>query len=306
MNKEEVRDKINSISSNSEYLRVSYNHPLELYLGKSEQGFPTLRYNAQFSPIKMASNNLLKIKQIKMDENKSSLMFCFCSDKDVSLFYEFCADIISRTENYKGENGYAEIVNRYNKWRKMFTSNSHLLTEIEILGLIGELLFLKDFAIPKYGNTVALNGWSGPDPTHKDFSYGEDWYEIKAISSIKNVVHISSVEQLDSDKDGYLVIYKFEKMSSSFNGINLNKVVKEIINNFDLDYDVDIFNKKLENVGYSYEETYNSYVYNPVSMDVYLVRSDFPRLKSTELPVGIGDVSYELIISLIEKYKGAL
>lgn len=306
MNKSQIREKINSVTSNSSYLRVSDNHPLELYLGRNEKGFPTLRYNGNFIPAKISGNNLLNVKQIKFAGDKNSLLFCFNSDKDVSLFYEFCSDIISQTEDYKGNNGYAEIVNRYNKWRKMFTRNTQLLSEKEIIGLIGELMFLKEYAIPKYGNTVALNGWSGPEPTHKDFSYGDDWYEIKTISTAKNVAYISSIEQLDSDNDGHLIIYKVEKMSPSFSGINLNDLVKSIMNVFELDTDIDIFNKKLENVGYSYDEAYSSYVYNYVSMDAYSVNSNFPRLKAKELPIGVGNVSYELIISLIDKYRGSI
>lgn len=305
MNNNEVKEKLSLIINNSEYVRVSESHPLELYLGKNEKGTPTLRYNGVFHPVKVLGNSLLEIKQVRTADY-NSLLFCFNSPENLSLFYNFCSDIITQTEDYKGENGYVEIVNRYNQWKKMFYGSSKLLNENEILGLIGELLFLKDYAVKKYGTTIALNGWSGPEPTHKDFSYGDDWFEIKTINSFKNSVFISSIEQLDSENAGWLVIYRMEKMSPSFNGISLNSLVREIMQTFILDADKDIFIEKLKQVGYAYNEVYDNYVYNYISMEPYIVKDEFPRIKAEMLSAGIGKVQYEILLSLIEKYKDTL
>lgn len=239
MNKDEVRKKFEAIQNVSEYVRVSESHPLELYIGKNEKGNPTLRFNGKFQPIKLVGNGLLEIKQVKT-KNYNSLLFCFNSSDNLSLFYNFCEDIINQTQNYTGTDGYVEIVNRYNQWKKMFYGSSKLLTENEILGLIGELLFLKDFAIREYGTTIGLNGWSGPEPTHKDFSFDNFWYEIKTINSFKNSVTISSIEQLDSENEGRLIVYSLEKMSPSFRGITLNALVQKVFSLLTLDTDKDI------------------------------------------------------------------
>lgn len=302
MNKEDVRKKFESVISNSQYVRVSDTHPLELYIGKNEQGYPTLRYNGYFKPVKIVGNSMLEIKQVKTS-TYYSLLFCFNSFENQSLFYNFCADIIAQTELYDGKDGYAEIVNRYTQWKKMFYSSSKTLNENEILGLIGELLFLRDFAIPKYGITKGLIGWSGPEPTHKDFSFDNLWYEIKTINSNKNSINISSIEQLDSDRDGNLIVYSLEKMSPSFQGIKLNALVNELLSIMTLDADRDLFLTKLKQVGYAYSEVYDNYVFNYICKDRYVVSGDFPRIKSENLPVGIGKVQYEIFISQIVKYK---
>jgi len=302
MNKEEVREQLSLVIKNSEYVRVTDSHPLELYLGKNEKGNPTLRFNGMFQPVKVVGNSLLEIKQVKTTDYYS-LLFCFNSTDNLSLFYNFCEDIISQTENYSGTNGYIEIVNRYNQWKKMFYGSSKLLNENEIIGLIGELMFLKNYAIGKYRTTTGLNGWSGPEPTHKDFSYGDDWFEIKTINSFKNSVFISSIEQLDSENDGRLVVYRMEKMSPCFNGISLNNLVSEIMQSLALDTDKDIFVEKLKQVGYAYNEVYDNYIYNYISVDAYLVNSEFPRLKASRLPAGIGKVQYEVLLKMIEKFK---
>ncbi len=302
MNRNEIENKINLITQNSQYIRVSDSHPLELYIGKNEKGYPTLRYNGDFQPVKIVGNSILEIKQVKT-ANYISILFSYTSKENFSLFYNFCEDIINQTSDYLGNDGYIEIVNRYNQWKKMFYGNSKILSENEVIGLIGELLFLKDYCFPIYGISIGLNGWSGPEPTHKDFSYKNEWYEIKSINSFKNTVSISSIEQLDSLIEGKLIVYSFEKMSPSFNGISLNALVGMVSNMIQYETDKDIFFEKLKQVGYSYNEVYDNYVYNMVNVDKYVVNAEFPKIKAEDLPNGIEKVQYEILLSLIEKFK---
>ena len=167
---DEIKEKLESVEQSSQYVRVSAEHPLELYLGKNEKGNLTLRFNGNFVPTKVLGTNLIDVKQVKTI-NYNSILFSFLSNENVTLFYHFCEDMITETENYQADDGYKEIINRYNQWKKMFSGNNKILTENEVLGLLGELLFLKNIAIPTYGATDGLNSWSGHEPTHKDFSY---------------------------------------------------------------------------------------------------------------------------------------
>ena len=130
-------------------------------------------------------------------------------DKEVSgLFYKFCEDLIEQTKSINDISlGYITIVNRYFQWKKMFVSSKkHLLDETNIKGLIGEILFLKGNLADRIGLSCALKSWTGQELTHKDFSYGDNWFESKAISKNANSIKISSLEQLDSDKEGELVV----------------------------------------------------------------------------------------------------
>lgn len=297
----DIEKIFSKIKNNSEYIRVSDDHPLELYIGLNEKGMKTLRFNGIFSVVKLVGNNILEIKQIKTTKY-NSLLFSFNGNDGITIFYKFCEDLINQTANYKGEFPYSEIVNRYNQWRKMFYASKNILSEQEIQGLIGELLFLRDFGIKKYGSTCALNSWSGPEPTHKDFSYENDWYEIKSISNTKNVVGISSIEQLDSNTDGHLYIYYLEKMSPEFNGINLNLLVDEIYNGLRISTDKDIFADKLQQVGYVYNGIYDNFVYNLTKVEKYKVSKEFPRIKREDLPLGIAGVRYDVEISIIKKF----
>lgn len=302
MNFQQIEEKFASIQENSTYLRVSEEHPLELYIGLNDQGQKTLRFNGTFAPVKIVGNTLLIIKQVRTAAGHS-ILFSFNSRENSTLFYKLCEDIINQTRDCSPDNGYVEIINRYNLWKKMFYGRKDIMSEDEIQGLIAELLFLKDRIIPLYGTTTGLNSWSGPEPTHKDFSHGNEWFEVKSIANNKPTVGISSIEQLESNVDGKLVIFHMEKMSPEFNGYSLNPLVEQIRDSLVLETDRDLFMDKLAQAKYAYSEVYDNYVYNIVKVESFCVTGQFPRLMYDNMPRGIVKVRYEIELSMIEKFK---
>jgi hypothetical protein len=79
--------------------------------------------------------------------------------------------------------------------------------------------------------------------------------------------------------------------------------IVEISNQLEYETDRDIFFNKLKQVGYSYNEVYDNYVYNFVKHSTYIVNNEFPRIKADDLPKGIAKVQYEVLLSLIEKNR---
>lgn len=90
-------------------------------------------------------------------------------------------------------------------------SKNTLLTEPEILGLIGEILFLRGELAAHIGLSGALKSWSGQELTHKDFPCEDSWFEVKTIYLGTQTVKIPSLEKLTSDIDGELIVYTLEK-----------------------------------------------------------------------------------------------
>ena len=75
MDIQQIEEKFAAIQGNSTYLRVSEDHPLELYLGLNDQGQKTLRFNGVFAPVKIVGNALLIIKQVRTSLGHSILFF---------------------------------------------------------------------------------------------------------------------------------------------------------------------------------------------------------------------------------------
>ena len=202
------------------------------------------------------------------------------------------------------ETAYHTLRSRYYSWRQLFRPDKARLTEAEIMGLIGELLFLRDYMIIERGIDGALESWMGPEKTHKDFSDQQDWFEVKTISFGKETVRISSIEQLDSDIDGKLVVYELEKMSPSFEGIRLNQLVNSIIALLVNVHQRETFMAKLQLFGFDFSNENDNFVFALRNQYLYKVdNKHFPRLSKALLPGAITQAQYDLLLSEIEPFK---
>ena len=282
------------------YQRVGDNRLISLYIGKDCNGRYSFEYRGSYKPIRINSSDVIIVTQTK---SKDDYCLSFSLDKPELLEYfcTFCQDLIDSCAPVTDDTtAYKMLYSRFMSWKKLFKPNNGNMTEMEIMGLLGELMFLRDYMIPKYDVQEALDSWMGPEKTHKDFSTDDIWFEIKTINSGKESVKISSIEQLDSSVSGYLVVFALEKMSPSYDGLTLNTIVDGILSKMTSHIQKDLFISKLELYGYDFSPDYNNYVYSLTMETIYLVDESFPRLKRDQVPISITKVQYELALSEIE------
>jgi len=250
----------------------------------------------------MVGTKSITIKQFLVDDKKC-IQFSLADPESAELFYKFVDDLIDSSRigaNQLG--GYHFVTYRFARWKKMFITKTDVLPEESIMGLIGELYFLLSYMIPTYGQHKAVESWSAPDPSIKDFSVDNTWFEIKTVGAKSAVVKINSLQQLDSTNVGNLVVFRLEKMSPSFYGEKLNDIVLKISKTIESPEDDDLFHTKLLLAGYTYNEKYDEYVYNIKEMTVYCVDEKFPVLRSDTLKSAVQNVQYDLLIDQLEKY----
>ncbi|MCR5837690.1 MAG: PD-(D/E)XK motif protein [Lachnospiraceae bacterium] len=298
-----IAKRFDEFTQPNKFSRVDSEHILELYIGLDEKGRKAIELRDKFSYKKVLSSGAIEVNQYKKAEY-NTIRFSLTNNDISGLFYKFCDDLIDQTSMLKEKtDGYQTIVNRYYQWKKLFTSGKNtLLTEPEIMGLIGEILFLKNYLSQKVGLSEALSSWSGQELTHKDFSLQERWYEVKTISAGKADVKISSLEQLDAENDGELVVFSLEKMSEAYDGIRLNDLVLNTANLFTIQSEKELFLSKVAIQGYMYNNHYDSYVYEVNAMNRYLVSDGFPVLTRDKVPNEIIKASYSIDLALIKKY----
>ena len=285
------------------FTRIGDNRNINLYIGKDENAHFSLDFRGQFNPAKIVGSKVIEVSQFTIEETLF-LRFSLLNPYLLECFSLFCYDILKSTLGIiDEETAYKQIQTRYLSWKRLFKPNSGLLNESEIMGLIGELLYMHDYMIPMHGVDVALESWTGPEKTHKDYSLNDTWYEIKTISSGKESVRISSLEQLDSDIIGYLIVYSLERMSPSFNGIRLNELVAQVMDMIPVAIQRDLLLAKLELYGYDFSPEYDNYVFAVSDCVTYKVHDDFPRLVRKNIPASVSRILYEIILSEIEDYK---
>lgn len=290
-----IKERFEEFSIAGNISRVSENHILDLYIGLDSKKRKCIVLHSDFKEQRVKSTSAITVTQFKSN-NYKAIQFSLTNEEMSGLFYKFCEDIIEQTSILKNKsNGYTSIVRRYSMWRKMFVKNDKkLLSESEIMGLIGEILFMSDGLAKRFGLEKALESWSGQELTHKDFSFGDSWAEVKTISSGSLTIKISSLEQLESDKDGELVVTILEKMSPEYNGITLNKLVLETTQKFINDDTKDLFMSKVSMQGFEFNDYYDGFVYELRGTHRYSVTSNFPKLTKKTVPPAILKATYEI------------
>ena len=299
----DIRSQFSAFSRPEYFSRIDDEHILDLHIGLDEKGRKSIELRSMFKPVKVTGTSAIDVTQYTKPEY-NTIRFSLKDDDMSGLFYKFCEDIIEQTKDLKNEkDGYKAITTRFFQWKKMFVlSKNTFLTEPEIMGMIGEILFLRGPLADEIGLSEALKSWSGQELTHKDFSCSDKWYEVKTISRGNTTVRISSLEQLDSDKNGELIVYSLEKMSPAYNGISLNKLILETRQMFLSADDADTFLAKVAMQGYEYNNYYDEFVFEVSGLTRYKVTDQFPKLTHANVPKEITKANYDLALAEIMSF----
>lgn len=288
--------------------KIPINSAIKVYYGINPNGGYRLCFLSKAEAPYFDSTKLIRVSRTKEKEQVYWLYFDLIDLQAKEAFYALCGSLVSALENIgikTEETSFTAIKNRFYIWRKLLKKEAMTLSEEISKGLFGELYFLLHRLSPKVGIMNAIDAWSGPDGFTKDFAYNDSWFEIKTVSSSAVTVKISSLSQLASPVDGHLVIIKVDSVGEKFDGhdTGINELVNEILEIITNDETKEIFLDKLIKYGYSVSALENKR-YQVVSLNSYLVSSNFPRLTETEIPhCEIAKISYELIVNTLEKYK---
>lgn len=299
-----VKDKFENEKKTRTFRRIDGEHQLDIFLGYNEEGKPTMITIVSGKEVTIESSRSIEVKLFKRDDLRLSISFSLLDISMEAIFYKFCEDIIESSRNINKLNALNYIVGRWNSWRLMFKKNvNELLNENQISGLLGELIFLKEYMIPKYGESVAIKSWMGPEKSHKDFEVEDTWYEVKTIRNGVLTIKISSVEQLDSENLGYLNVVILEKTNDKCReSVSLNSYInrlQQMLGEFENEL---IFRNKLGQAGYCYDEEYDRYNYRFIENKRYTVNENFPRIKKENLSNAIVKASYDILINEIQEY----
>lgn len=293
-------------SGSNSWKRVGDIHPVNLYFGKDDKGHNAIEFSGQFViNKKLKPSIVIEITHFKNTDGGKSIVFSLLDNNFMKPFCDFLNSMIEATTRFNKSNqdAYNAVCEVYFIMQKMFRSSSEILSEAEIKGLIGELLFLRNRLFPEVGESKAIGAWGGAEKMRKDFALDHNWYEVKTIDFGKDTVHISSIEQLDSPIDGALIIYQVERMSEEYDGLTLNKLVSNLLGLISSINDKDIFLSKLKEAHYSYHPKYDEFVYELRMEDEYCVTSNFPRIARTSISPAIAKASFDLTIAKILPHK---
>ncbi|MBF0841006.1 PD-(D/E)XK motif protein [Staphylococcus lentus] len=288
------------------YKRAHGTEVLGVYSGKNEQLQPSMYVKLKRKPHIKIKSNLLQTNIFIRKDHLWVLEVSLLDNKFLGVFEILINDLINSVKKSEfQEVAERKLIFRYNEWQKLFDEKSlEILSFKKILGLIGELYFLKNVIFEKKGVINGLLAWIGPSGADKDFVFENTWFEVKSKLTNKNEIFISNQNQLESEIDGYLVVASFEKTSElneeSVNLIKLTQQIEEVIPEKHLKKK---FNEKLIGIGFITNELYEDFNFKMLSIDYYKVDDKFPKLYSSMDNNSIINISYEIYLPNLNTNK---
>lgn len=231
------------------------------------------------------------------------------NEKEEDVFIYFLWDLFGSAIHTKNDEQFnLSLRKRILEWVKLFNKRNHYLSLESIVGLLGELYFLKSKLFPLYGVKESILGWRGPLGEDQDFIFHQKWFEVKTIRFGKEKVNISSIEQLDRNDYGDLIVIEVEKSTDSIeNTVNIRSLIEEIVDSIVDDLSLLYeFERRLIILGYKDDEYYSNLIYLVKRTRDYKVIDTFPRIRRVKLDNEILNVNYTLSLSGIEKFRGSI
>lgn len=305
MNFNELKTKWNDMPNiENGFLKLGIVHPLDLQIGYSADSYKSLVVMDTGIIKNIPSSFAVKVTNAQLRNKLWVLEFQLIHSSYEEEFLRLCWDMIEYSQ--KEENALNALIHRYMTWQKLLQyENKSLMSFQRQKGLLGELMFLSKM-IDERGINEAVDSWTGPDGSDQDFVFSTDWAEIKSVSLASETVHISSLQQLQQEMEGYLIIYFLESTSAGEGRLNLVDVVNEVkgklINNVRY---LDRFDLKLYKYGYrkNHENEYCNNQFRFIEKREYVVNDLFPKLIGKNVCMEIVSCKYELSLAAIEKYR---
>ncbi len=220
----------------------------------------------------------------------------------LEIYLEFIENIIKYIQPLTNKDEIINlIIKKIDIWIKFFKREKFDgLSEEEIRGLIGELLFIKNFSKNKENFKNNIIRWKGCENGLHDFEFKKSKVEIKTFSSTGKI-RITYPDQLDIDTfpEIYLVCFNLTKDNGNF---SLNSIINLIKKSID-EKTLIIFEDKLKSAGYFeiHKSNYND-EYNNSKKHCYKIVKEFPKILYKELNDSISKVSYSLDTNLLSSF----
>ncbi|HIP12511.1 MAG TPA: PD-(D/E)XK motif protein [Arcobacter sp.] len=244
--------------------------------------------------------SLKGISVLKRNSNhKNGELFLVLNKKeDWQIFHTLCEDLISITHKYDNDESMISAVEvRLKRWQQLFRYERNIVLSLEAqMGLFSELLTLREILVPKVGIEQSIISWVGADFDKQDFLLANAIIEVKSYRTSKSpIVHISSLQQLYSDKEPlYLLTYGLTQVD---NGLSIDILVNdiyELLENKSAEVR-DIFDNRLIEYGFIPELIEKSlFKFTVDKRRVYYITDEFPKILPQSVSSQILTVKYAI------------
>jgi len=304
MSLEEIWKELSQKQSVPLHKLVDAEHPLALYGGIDLDGlwlFVLLTRHEPPSPEQ--SFEAFEVSRHHRNDGRWALTIKLKKTELTRLFGHLCDDLVASSRVLSNPaNAGRFILDRIARWERLLArAKGSILDQAHIRGLIGELLFIEQVAIPKRGVNEALNAWQGPLGGAQDFRFGDRLVEVKTLPQRSSRTRISSAEQLDAQHQPlFLTVFKLEISEHPVPGaFTLNELAARIRKRItDEGCSPDDFDARLQCTGYLKDPAYDETALLITGVVHYQVSESFPSIRRSRLEDAVGAVRYDIDLAL--------
>ena len=293
--------------------RASSTHPLDFFRGCNHAGQYIFSLTADDGCRELPRPPKLNGIDVSVERRPAdgARLVLTIEDRDqFDIFRALCGHLLDATADHpRGANGSGLrlVLRRLADWHNMLRRRREgLLTTEEIIGLVGELLFLRDQVLPRARGAGGIAAWRGAHRDEQDFAIGAWQIEVKTqLSTSDHRLLISSEAQLDTAGSRLLLCHQAVARAPAGGGaVSLNALIDDLTRQFTTAGLVVLeqFEAALEACRYSRREEYNEPEWLLTDRRLFEVRDDFPRITPSMLPAGVHAVSYAILLNACEAF----
>lgn len=226
-----------------------------------------------------------------------------------NIFELVISDLCDKVIQLQSKNNLSPtLIRTLSEWKIFFEKQENeILSADAQKGLIGELHFLKDFLFQKYSFAESVFYWTGSDRTNHDFQIVNSAVEVKTTSGKQHKkFSISSEKQLDSTGLEHLYLSMFSiNLHSNMPDRTLPAFIREIRTQIQ-DDPIATFQFQIKLAKYGYNEVLaEKYTvgFSVSEMKFFEVKEGFPRLLQVNLPDGVGDLKYSVVVAACTPFE---
>ncbi len=288
------------------YQRIDSEHPLDFYIGKDAENLKELVLVTEYEPSKMKSSKSVEVVKGKRIDGSWAVQIKLINPEHEDVFIHLCWDLIESSRGVSNKlQGLETVISRFVKWQKLMEYGSGGLTDEVIKGIVGELTYAKNVLMNKYDPDAIVSSWLGPDGSDRDFVFEKTWTEVKAISTGKQTVSISSIEQLDTSEEGLLAVVTIDETSpSDQNGFSFASIINDFKSLLNASPEALFrFEEKLVSLGYYDRKDYEEKFFTFGGFRFFKVDSTFPKLTRATIRNEIAKVKYDILLTALVNWE---
>jgi hypothetical protein len=287
--------------------RAAAAHPLDFFRGRDFAGRYLLSLAASSGAADLPERPRLNGIRVAVEQtapDAARLVLTLEDQSQFDIFRALAAHLLDATAGLpRGANGdgIRLVLQRLRDWHNLLRRGlENTLSQAEVLGLTGELLFLRDEILPRATPDAALPAWRSLRD-EQDFAFGGWLIEVKTqMSTADQRVRISSAQQLDTTSGRILLCHQTVAPcgADAEGAVTLNSIVAEIYGLIGSSGDaVQAFEAVLSGWPYLNRPEYDRPVVLPTQRRLFEVREGFPRIVPSMIPGGLEKISYEIPVA---------